>query len=551
MQPPSSTDTALCPQRPTPIVVVHGVGDQRPGDSARELAIAYARCLATTQGPATVTGGQTIVSHNAKQGSGEQFTSQVYTVTGFGSAVPIAVFYDFCWAHLSSPTTSEASRLWSLGLLPLRIAALGKAALHPSVSNAMATIIKVLFVATCWLIYLRTFTFVFLETVPLIYSNDALLCIDLLIAFLMLLFAVGGVATVLAGKLRWACFETAAYSLTVVVLAWGLIPAVIKSLTGSKPSSDHGAYWLRRLDWPLVDGSGLHFTSDWIYGFNTLSGMSFYVALLAFLLTILSCTVLFGRSYYQAQQSPKSAVSSLSRIEYGLVQAMRGISLIVIVASPLVMLYELISLTVFRWTPITGYLPEDSEITLAAAWFGGSGIAAIGIVIAFFWYNEALRPAANTVLEFSTDVIRYFRTGESGGGLAALTESGLSDLLGTIEAIHGRPAVVVAHSLGSLIATECISNGGSVRAVLTMGCPIMRVNRRYPELVEKWLIGIAGMSGGIEWSNYFCASDYVGRDIGSVVEMASDELIGAGGHTGYFQSPLIAKRLHEAIGASR
>lgn len=150
------------------------------------------------------------------------------------------------------------------------------------------------------------------------------------------------------------------------------------------------------------------------------------------------------------------------------------------------------------------------------------------------WLLAGVTPAA-TFLDVLADVVFYITDKNLGLSSFKACNERLQKLLNDREKMNSRSVHVVAHSQGSVIAHTVLPElKGSISFVLTtMGCPLSTLYRKYLD----WDVYELP-----DWKNLYRTGDYIG---GAVNIPDVDVNIGPGGHTGYWQSEGLLKRLDE------
>lgn len=131
------------------------------------------------------------------------------------------------------------------------------------------------------------------------------------------------------------------------------------------------------------------------------------------------------------------------------------------------------------------------------------------------------------------DVIFYAAPTRMNGDVPRLLQRRLSALLDHARRTHGN-VLVVAHSQGSVIALETISGRPDADQIglLTMGSPIRSLYQRFLGLTLHGL----GERSPARWVNLYRDGDPIG---GPIDGPAEDRSLGPGGHTGYWDDPLL------------
>jgi pimeloyl-ACP methyl ester carboxylesterase len=150
-----------------------------------------------------------------------------------------------------------------------------------------------------------------------------------------------------------------------------------------------------------------------------------------------------------------------------------------------------------------------------------------------------LVPALRAAMDVAGDVVFYLAPAGSGLSTKALLQRRFWSCLAAVsETFRGQPLTVLAHSQGSVLAVECLSDQRwGVDRLVTMGSPITTL---YDEF-----LGLSIPSGGspalvgIEWTNLYRTGDFLGGRIEGHKSIANVR-IGPGGHTNYWSDRRIA-----------
>jgi hypothetical protein len=531
----------------TPVVIVHGVGDQKLGQTARQVACIIGKSLCENQGVVALTEGISIICSPSM--SDEGGLSPSFTVVGEGD-IPSqkATFYDFHWAYLSRATDTDSNRFIGLAKTLISFASFGRFALQESPRGSLYTqFSSVLLTASCWLLALRTIAIIVLEWKRVLNPNDLLFFVDVALSILLLLFLLALVAHWIAGLSRYSV-ATAMLVLTVGVLTWGVIPGAARRTTEHAASSRNSSLSStepRILSFEAdVNGSTREITTDWFYAYNTLSGLVFLFGLTLAAVWLIWASVRFIRIWRQQLTDVAKAKAAIDELQRKSFWIWMIIATILLFLNPSLMLFDTGWILATKTLPPT-YLPSDSPLTELAEWWGSGILAVSGIVAAALFIWSPLRPLCDPLLELCLDVTSYFRArGKSGQMLADQVQRNLDNLLKNVQEIHKTPAVVVAHSLGSVIALQTIARGAPSAAVITLGSPLALLHRRMPSQVRQWLNDLNANNATVIWHNWYLACDVVGRDLESIAAgRIQDLMLGPGGHTDYFACPEFADRL--------
>jgi len=104
---------------------------------------------------------------------------------------------------------------------------------------------------------------------------------------------------------------------------------------------------------------------------------------------------------------------------------------------------------------------------------------------------------------------------------------------------YGRTPVIVAHSQGTVIAADVLSQRGFDCPLITLGSPIESLYARFLGVFP----GGRSLSTDIHWINGYRTGDFIAGPI--VNKATKNELIGKGGHFNYFSETVLAKYLLE------
>ncbi|MCV3272129.1 hypothetical protein [Roseobacter sinensis] len=132
-----------------------------------------------------------------------------------------------------------------------------------------------------------------------------------------------------------------------------------------------------------------------------------------------------------------------------------------------------------------------------------------------------------------------------------------------IEALTPDRITIIAHSQGTVIATQMLQNAWVKRRIaeladvlpsgrppevtlVTMGSPVTHIYRRY--FKQFFQVPLENMPDGMVWHNIHRADDFVGTTIDGVEGLAGNWAVPAGGHTGYFTDFHVWDRLWNTVG---
>ena len=533
-----------------PLVVIHGVGSQKPGASALDLARTVSKALRTQQEDVTISAVDCIThfdnSDKALPHDGG-VSSRCFVAANHRRRYAI---YDFHWAHYSEATRSEVTRLRSLLLVLWRFPQLAELTLPRGTnSDAPRCILKCFVFGTYWLLVIRAVLSLVSGVITYPKPNDLLFAPDLVIAIALLVTVAVATVHSCLGR-NAASLRTVFLILPPAVLLFGVLPAAIKlafdpaNAVVANESSASSVFQFDAIDAP----SGM-VTADWFYAVNTLSGMVFFLSLLLTLVIGIAIAArylwIWTWSKTASDETLREHLDLVSSVESWAIRFWVFVGALLIVISPVLMLFDVAWLLFFTTLPPT-YFPSASPITevtkVAFPWL----LIGCAFAVLFLLTSSALRPLSDAALEFIVDALCYFRgQGNESAEMSRGIDQELGTLLQTIERKHKVPAVVVAHSLGSIIAIRAIAKGNRVHALITMGSPLVILQGIFPDVVKSWRIACGDQN--IRWCNFYFFCDNIGRELAPVVKGVEDHFLGAGGHTDYFRSSRVAAKLVESI----
>jgi hypothetical protein len=544
------------------VVVVHGVGDQVAGNSAKELTVSLGKYLAadvvgTGHGVELNQLPSLIYSDNVVD-SGDG-TSDSYAVTMDGRIGTRAYrINEFFWADLSRNSETIWQRSVGAVRAILGLPELGRLALSSpeQESTWLTATARFFYMAGVRLILLRALMVIALLVISFKNRNDVLLITDWVIDAVLLMFGLALFATVLKGrgKSRNAA-TTAVLSLTVTFVLLSILPEAVGPRLKKKPPP-HPVNVSRLYTFPVAD-QPQPVTADWFYSPQTFPGICPYVGLALIAVWLLIFIVRYC-TIRRASGSDPASTTNLLRLSLIMWIA---IAILLLVVQPVFDLENLGSLLLFKTTPYwlaDSGTSEEKVISAACDIIFYAFAASAGLIL----FSPKLRVVLNTILEFTDDVIAYLVKKRLFGPPHPLSQSlhvRLSILLNLIAQRDGRAPVVVAHSLGSVIAARAAFAGAPMSALITMGSPMNLLFAAYPQTFAAWFDGQAPASfKNVRWVNLYCSGDLIGRDIcdnvSSIVMPHSKNVnlpIGNGGHVGYFTSICVADQIDQISSATK
>jgi hypothetical protein len=451
---------------PGAIVVIHGVGDHKEDEAARELGRALGRTmnpgLRWTQ-PTYVIERGAIQSVTRDEPDIPTFTFGAYEVEipelGAKGQIPI---YEFYWSKLSRQGQGfmrELQRSWQfLAGLPR----VGYQALVPAVSGRGGGLMRVMRLAFClaWvLLVLRliiSLVLIFLllrsetETVsvskllqekglPSIPTDrnislpktsvryfDALLPIDLFIGLCFLAFSVSLCLVAVADRRVLRSAGAAWISLTVTAILTTSLPYTIINFTKISSKIENASFfssWYSfqgnqmRPPWYRDTDPWFGFTPGWFYAENILSG---FVSYLTYGVVTVWAAGVMVVGYVVATRNKvfadwSDAAQAVIRRRMSWVRVLTrgfwaGLGLLVLLIGPLLLWWDFTLISIGRKPLPPAYLPGDgsvAEFFVYKTWMPGL----VNVFILFIWGLiawPALRSAVAPALELVFDVVNYF-----------------------------------------------------------------------------------------------------------------------------------------------
>ena len=211
-------------------------------------------------------------------------------------------------------------------------------------------------------------------------------------------------------------------------------------------------------------------------------------------------------------------------------------------------------------------------VTLAAWLAGGSGIVNVGLaaqtvavlVVGLVWaVGWATRIAVRPVVKVLLDIFRYIGDGRYRNRIQA----GLAEAVAAARPdLRGGPLFLVGHSLGSVIAADCLVNGAVWQpadrvTLVTGGSPLRRFFFRFlphvlfpPSALAVGAVA-AGRLAEFRWVNVYRRWDYVGRGLSIPAECGADRCAGrwlrfVTSHSRYWDDPVVRTVVLGALAAA-
>ncbi len=304
--------------------------------------------------------------------------------------------------------------------------------------------------------------------------------------------------------------------------------------------------------------------SDWFYAPNTLVGVWPYLeywAIWAFGASLIALSgIVLRRAWLRgALDAVEDCVSAWTRRTLSFILVLAFSSL---VFSPGLFLLDLLSL-------LRGDLPADALFDsvrdpLIASYFVWLVRTAVwpaafvsGALILSGDVRQAMKPILELVFDLESYLFRHVSRMVSAEGIESpltlrerLAER-LSALVSQACGAHKNGVVVVAHSLGSVIAWESLLRLPPSVAekvdFLTMGSPLMTLSWAYPGVYGRSDAWMSIRARTRSWHNLYQGADVVGRALtfpsSTGASIVSNRRIGGGGHLAYFEHAALADQV--------
>lgn len=550
------------------IIVVHGVGDQVKGETARSVVTALAQQIITENRPERVDVSGPNEVHIPTSGyapcSAVLQTMQWSDPAHNAHQLPV---YEFYWADASRNQVGIADQFWLMWQLAVGLPRIGLRAIDGD--GHLGSRIARMLCGLVWLAlvaHLITSVFFLVATTvgsaagyPLVFARIATLwSIELLFNAACILLAIA-LAAVAIRRRRVSCMLVPLLTLGTAWLLTHIVPLAVEevlkawypTLTPASGAAANGDIWSI-----TIFGRDINLT--WFYAINSLAGFWPYVSLSFAILLV--CTIALG--YLVIRLAPSAfpeGVDWLLRI-----MAVGGGLLVVsiLIFGPLLDMYTLYRLASGGTPPyVARSVDKDDSDALTA--YGQSVLFPFSAIVVVFFLSSEWKPLLSPPVELALDVVNYLpprpwldrfppvrymlagRRPPSDGSLEQELSNKLAALVKFAQERHGDYVIVVAHSLGSMIALSSIRSNTIPSATLrlvTMGSPLHLFSSAFPQFYssaggdrESWKLPSISI-----WINLFRSGDVIGRQLkplpfqsGSAT--CSDTRLGPGGHADYFK----------------
>lgn len=579
-----------------PVVVVHGVGAQKRGETARDFATTLARAIARSPQCANhfvrVYSEDVALGNKFEGDDRDGLNVPKRTVLNWGLASQAAV-YEFYWAKLSSIGESTLRRLHDVLTILLWLPSLGLLAMtygEGALRNLLLMLLRSTYIAV-WVCLLGRFGItVGVKIAQLsgmfadVRANDLLLPCDLLTAACLLCLLATSVSCRLYSSVRVEEIRTALMALTVTFLLLDVVPTAIADRAGEvldhAASSDDGAParpTSERSTFKPADGrphalcftsdtGELIATSDWFYSPVTGPGIWPYLNFGVVMLWAAIAAASYGIVRLAGSWSLMSAetvAQLIDRLQSVSRTSWLAISMSVLLIAPFWMLWDFWSLTAHT-SPYPIVQSARRAVVSYLDWYCDSIFTLFVIAAGLVLLSSKVRAASAPLLELALDVLTYFRHDSADAPrwllpirlgnrvnripVSRLLHTRLATLVSAVARAHGTPVVVVSHSLGSVVAVRSLIQHvfGKEEAnvlLVTMGSPLEVLRTRFPRRYASWF-GNGQTLPDDCWTNLYRASDVVGRRVGALPDQKP---LGQGGHIGYFHDSRVVTRVLQLI----
>jgi hypothetical protein len=587
---------------PRSLIVVHGVGDQARGQTGRDLAEAVGRELIRELGEGTTVTidrrGDILRAAPVAAGDEDLVRAEVVDVDwredGRDRSLPI---YEFYWADESRVGEDLVGRWLGAWQLFVGLPRLGLYALSYPAAGLRGLALRVArgLYGLAWIaLVLRLLAGLIIASLGASVGLDGLrqaelsLPLDLAtsLAFLLLVMALTGLK--LASRGRSVGGRPAVLALTVAALITQVVPLAVAE-RGRASWADAAAVRPQEPARRWLEFPNEEVDARWFYAVNTLPGFWPYVEfglVVAWALAVIATAApLFVRTGgpLTAAEGPDPRVAA--RIGRMLRRSRRMGSLIaisVLVISPLLDWHDFLRLLGGDPPPTIVDPRTDRQELGILKGYCDAVVVPFVLIVAGLLFSSRLRVLLAPLVELALDVMNYLppfprldaraplrvllggRQDPRRAALVVRLRARLRALIDLARERHGGPVLVVAHSLGTMIALDALDDwpgdgpaaarkgeaAGPSIDLITMGSPLVMLAGAYPHLFGAQRSGGVGwrFSSVRTWRNDYRDADLIGRALlpgappiaGITI---ADGPLGRGGHVGYFSDAQVARRL--------
>jgi hypothetical protein len=599
---------------PWTVIVVHGVGNQAEGETARSLGLSLARELSKEHFRAhTLSAADSVVSAPPSLPDGN-VEAPAFSLREEGSAGDRARIYELYWANESRVGEFIVSQVISFWQLFVGVPRLGLIALDytPARGRAALTVFRGVYVLVWLLIVLRMLYASALAALRVptrlgaLHSDELALPLDMMVSAVLCILLLTAVWLCRAVRDRPRGVAVALMSLSAAVLLTATVPNALHGLpnlrdrprveggaiaddrAAGKPTSPGGSSPLApaaREPWLRFPVAGI--TAEWFYAPYHLGGFWPYVNYALVLLWVGLSALALGWTTYTPGLADSCRKDITAKITRSMSATWLLISWCVLFLGPLLDMFILLQIFVFKTVPWDGFVSAAGNPHVVAHTVEAYALAAQWIYYPFvaltvgLLFSSKLRTLLAPALELVLDVMNYlspvggvdryaalrFLSGGRPGARTTPLRDQLDDRLWTLIRLacqaRGGPVMIVAHSLGSIIALSALRRGlrspevsevvpaSPCVKLVTIGSPLMVLAWAFPDLFDSRRAGQGpwDLHGVSLWANAFYASDVIGRDLvsGTAVVAPSqgtrEENLGQGLHTDYFPDSRFARFL--------